>query len=81
MEHSTVCLLQRIRHIESSNTEERLLNATTAPVWRKEGYHEDYTKSPMLPDDQDDVTEYIELLAILNTPGELGRLVSYVRVV
>lgn len=34
----------------------------------------------MLPDDRDDVTEYIELLAILDTPGELGRLVSYVGV-
>lgn len=39
-------------------------------VWRKEAYHLDYTKSPVLPDDRDDVTEYVELLAMLDTPGE-----------
>lgn len=38
-------------------------------VWRKEGYHGDYTKSPVLPDDRDDITEYVELLAMLDTPG------------
>eukprot|EP00752_Nemacystus_decipiens_P006545 g5895.t1 len=37
-------------------------------VWRKEGYHEDYTKSPILPDDREDITEYVELLAMLHSP-------------
>lgn len=40
-------------------------------VWRKEGYHEDYTKSPVLPDDRDDITEYVELLAMIDIPGEI----------
>eukprot|EP00903_Cladosiphon_okamuranus_P021659 g19913.t1 len=38
-------------------------------VWRKEGYHDDYTKSPILPDDREDITEYVELLAMLHTPS------------
>lgn len=41
-----------------------------ATVWRKEGYHDDYTKSPILPDDRDDITEYVELLAMLHSPRE-----------
>lgn len=40
-------------------------------IWRKEGYHEDYTKSPVLPDDRDDITEYVELLAMIDIPGEI----------
>lgn len=39
-------------------------------IWRKEGYHGDYTKSLVLPDDRDDITEYVELLAMLDSPGE-----------
>lgn len=39
-------------------------------VWRKEGYHDDYTKSPFLPDDREDITEYVELLAMLHSPRE-----------
>eukprot|EP00904_Undaria_pinnatifida_P008076 jgi/Undpi1/4399/HiC_scaffold_17.g07756.m1 len=38
-------------------------------VWRKEGYHEDYTKSAVLPDDRDDITEYVELLSMLDSPN------------
>lgn len=37
-------------------------------MWRKEGYHDDYTKSPFLPDDREDITEYVELLAMLHSP-------------
>ncbi|CAN0307215.1 unnamed protein product [Ectocarpus sp. 6 AP-2014] len=37
-------------------------------VWRKEGYHDDFTKSPILPDDREDITEYVELLAMLHSP-------------
>lgn len=44
--------------------------AERATVWRKEGYHDDYTKSPILPDDRDDITEYVELLAMLHSPRE-----------
>ncbi|CAN0270350.1 unnamed protein product, partial [Pylaiella littoralis] len=40
-----------------------------ATVWRKEGYHDDYTKSPFLPDDREDITEYVELLAMLHSPA------------
>lgn len=43
--------------------------AEHATVWRKEGYHDDYTKSPFLPDDREDITEYVELLAMLHSPG------------
>lgn len=39
-------------------------------MWRKEGYHGDYSKSPVLPDDKDDITEYIELFAMLDDPGK-----------
>ena len=39
-------------------------------MWHKEGYHEDYTKSAVLPDDRDDITEYVELLSMLDSPSE-----------
>lgn len=42
-------------------------------MWRKEAYHDDYTKSPILPDDRDDITEYVELLAMLHSPRESCR--------
>ncbi|CAM9404935.1 unnamed protein product [Ascophyllum nodosum] len=52
---------------EASNVDGRAMEGAT--VWRKEGYHGDYTKSPILPDDREDITEYVELLAILDTPS------------
>lgn len=45
-------------------------NADGTTVWRKEGYHGNYNKSPVLPDDREDITEYVELLAILDNPCE-----------
>lgn len=42
----------------------------TQHLWRKEGYHQDLTKSSLLPDDVDDVTEFVELLAMLHVPGD-----------
>lgn len=38
-------------------------------MWRKEAYHGNYTKSPILPDDREDITEYVELLAMIDNPG------------
>ncbi|CAM9605987.1 unnamed protein product, partial [Laminaria digitata] len=38
-------------------------------MWHKEGYHEDYTKSAILPDDRDDITEYVELMFMLDSPN------------
>lgn len=52
--------------------------AERATVWRKEGYHDDYTKSPILPDDRDDITEYVELLAMLHSPRESFARAYYV---
>eukprot|EP00904_Undaria_pinnatifida_P007970 jgi/Undpi1/4302/HiC_scaffold_17.g07668.m1 len=37
-------------------------------VWHKEGYHVDYTKCLYLPDDQDDITEYVKAAEMLDTP-------------
>lgn len=39
-------------------------------VWHKEGYHVDYTKCLYLPDDQDDITEYVKAAEMLDTPRE-----------
>lgn len=56
---------------ENVVVESRNVEHTT--IWRKEGYHEDYTKSSVLPDDREDITEYVELMAMLDLPGEVKK--------
>lgn len=68
----------KIRHIFPPLTSSHLEiisdgRSEHSTMWRKEGYHEDYTKSPVLPDDRDDITEYVELLAMMDLPGARER--------
>ncbi|CAM9157160.1 unnamed protein product, partial [Discosporangium mesarthrocarpum] len=48
-------------------------------VWRKERYHQEYEKSPLLPDHVEEVTNYVELLAMLDNIAGQRFLGAYSR--